>query len=107
MARWLRQRCARIAHCIRSSTEVMGGTARPGQRATIGVPWLGLLLWICACAALFVSLIMRPDGFEGEHRVAARSEAAARSTDLSYPMRSWTRPAGELSVFTVRRPPSR
>ena len=52
----LRQICARIAECIRSSTEVMGGGVRPEQRAARGLPWLRLLLWVFACAALVVSL---------------------------------------------------
>ncbi len=102
----LRQRCARVADCIRSSTEVMSGTAGPEQRAARGVPWLGLLLWMFACAALFVSLMMRPGDLDGDRRLAASSEAGAHSWELSYPVRSWTRPADELSLFT-RRPLSR
>jgi hypothetical protein len=86
----LRQRCARVADCIRSSTEVIGGTAGPEQRAARGVPWLGLLLWMFACAALFVSLMLRPGNLDGDRRVAASSEAGAHSWELSYPVRSWT-----------------
>jgi hypothetical protein len=93
----LRQRCARVADCIRSSTEVTGGTVGPEQRAARGVPWLGLLLWMFACAALFVSLMLRPGNLDGDRRVAASSEAGAHSWERSYPVRSWTRPAGELS----------
>jgi hypothetical protein len=85
----------------------MAGDARLEQRDARSVPWLRLLLWMGACAALFVSLILRPDGLEREHRVAARSEAEAHSSDLPHPVRSWTRPASELSLFTGRRPPSR
>ena len=85
----------------------MGGDAKPGQRAATGVPWLGLLLWMFACAALFVSLIMRADDLDRDRRLAARSETEAQSSDLSYPVRHLTRQASELSVFTTRRPPSR
>ena len=83
---------------------MMGGDAKPGQRAARGVPWLGLLLWMFACTALFVSLIMRDD--DRDRRVAARSETEAQSSNLSYPVRGLTRQASELSVFTTRRPPS-
>jgi hypothetical protein len=86
---------------------VMGGDAKPGKRAATGVPWLGLLLWMFACAALFVSLIIRDDDLDGDRRVAARTEAEAQSSGLSDPVRRWTHQASELSVFTARRPPSR
>jgi hypothetical protein len=89
----LRQRCARVADCIRTSTEVMAGAAGPEQRAATGVPWLGLLLWMFACAALFVSVMMRPGDLDRDRRVAVSSEAGAHSWALSYPVRSWTRPA--------------
>ena len=85
---------------------MMGGAAGPDQCAARGVPWLGLLLWMFACAALFVSLMMRPGDLDGDRRVA-RSEAGGQSWVLSDPVRSWTRPAGELSLFTVGHPPSR
>ena len=86
---------------------MMGGDAKPGQRAARGVPWLGLLLWMFACAALLVSLIMRADDLDRDHRVAARSEVEAQRSDFSYPVRRLTRQASELSLFTIRRPPSR
>ena len=86
---------------------MMGGDAKPGQRAARGVPWLGLLLWMFACAALFVSLIIRDDDLDRDRRVAARTEAEAQSSGLSDPVRRWTHQASELSVFTARRPPSR
>jgi hypothetical protein len=68
------------------------------------VPWLGLALWVFACSALFVSLIMRADDLD--RRVAARSVLKEQSSGLSDPVRSWMGPASELGVFTVRRPPS-
>jgi hypothetical protein len=103
----LRQRLARLADRIRSSTEVMGGEARPDQRGVRDVPWLGLLLWVFACAALFVSLIMRPGDLDQDRRVAARSVLKEQRAGLSAPMPSWSPPTSELGVFTVRRPPSR
>jgi hypothetical protein len=102
----LRQRLARLADRIRNSTEVMGGEARPDQRGVADVPWLGLLLWVFACAALFVSLIMRPGDLDQDRRVAARSLLKEQSAGLSSPMPSWSPPTSELGVFTVRRSPS-
>jgi hypothetical protein len=85
---------------------VMGGDARPGQRAAQGVPWLGLMLWVFACAALFVSLIMRPGDLDRD-RVAARSVVKEQNSTFSDPVRSWSPPASELGVITVRHPPPR
>jgi hypothetical protein len=92
----LRQRCARLGAWIKTSTEVMGGHARPEQRAARRVPWLGLVLWVCACAALFASLIMHPDGLDRDRRVAARTEVKEQSSGFSDPVRSWSWPASEL-----------
>jgi hypothetical protein len=103
----LRQGCARLAACIRTSTEVMGRHAKPDQRTPRDVPWLGLVLWVFACTALFVSLIMRADDLNSDRRVAARSVVKEQSSGFSDPVRSWSWPASELGVFTVRRPPSR
>jgi hypothetical protein len=100
----LRQRCARLAARITTSTKVMGGHVKAEQRTPRHVPWLGLVLWVFACAALFVSLIMRADDLDRDRRVAARS---VQSSGFSDPVRSWNWPASELGVFTVRRPPSR
>lgn len=86
---------------------MMGGDARPERRAATRVPWLGLLLWGFACAALLVSLITRADDLDHERRVLTRSETKAQSSDLSYPVRRLTRQASELSVSTGRRPLSR
>ena len=84
----------------------MGRDAKPGHRTSRGVPWLGLLLWIFACAALFVSLIMRDDHhLDRDRRVAARSEAAGHTLELPYathPMRQ----ADGLGVYTTRPPSS-
>jgi hypothetical protein len=107
MAALLRQRCARLVACIRTSTEVIGRHARPEQSTPRHVPWLGLGLWVFACAALFVSLIMRADDLNRDRRVAAHSVVKEQSSSFSDPVRSWSWPASELGVFTARRPPSR
>lgn len=101
----LLQRCARLAACIRSSTELMGSDARAGQRAARRVPWMGLLLWVFACAALFVSLIMHADDPDRDRRVAAHV-AKGQISDRPYSVPGLTRRASEFHLFTVQRPPS-
>jgi hypothetical protein len=71
------------------------------------MPWLGLLLWALACAALVVSLIMRPGDLERDRRVAAHSEPRAPVSEGSYRVRDLTRQASEISLFIARRTPSR
>jgi hypothetical protein len=102
----LHQRCARLAARIRSSTEPMGGDPRPAQRAARRVPWLGLLLWLFACAALFVSLVLRADDLDRDRRVAVRAGAAEQISDRSYSVPGLTGQASELGLFTVPAPPS-
>jgi hypothetical protein len=83
----LRQICARIAECIRSSTEVMGGGVRPEQRAARGLPWLTLLLWLFACAALVIRLVIRADDLDDPDRsLAGREGAPARSSETGRPV---------------------
>ena len=100
------QRCARLAAFIRSSTELMGGDGRPAQRAARRVPWLGLLLWVFACAALFVSLVMHADDLDRDRRVAVRAAAAEQISNRPYSVPGLTGQAGGLSLFTVQAPPS-
>jgi hypothetical protein len=85
---------------------VMGSDAGPEQRAAAGVPWLGLLLWMCACAALFVSLIMRADDLDRDRRVAASSAAVEHLLNRAHAAPALTGQAGGLSVFTARHPPA-
>lgn len=103
-ARRLRQSCARAAECIRISTEVMGGEARPKRPAAKSLPWLGLLLWVFACAALFMSLVMRAEDLDRDRRVATRSAASAQSSERAYTVPRLPRQAGEFSLFTTRPP---
>ena len=86
---------------------MMGGDASPEQGAARAVPWLGLLLWGFACAALLVSLIVRDGDVDPDRRVAARSEAKAQLLDRDYPVPRLTRQASGLSLSAPPRPPSR
>ena len=103
-ARRVRQSCARAAECIRISTEVMGGEGRPKRPAARSLPWLGLLLWVFACAALFMSLVMRAEDLDRDRRVATRSAASSQSSERAYTVPRLPRQAGEFSLFTTRPP---
>ena len=87
----LRNGCARLAERIRTSAGVTAA-ATPEQRAVTGTPWLGLLLWFFACAALFVSLMMRPD-VDHEHRVVTRNPAPPTIAGHPYTVPALTRPS--------------
>lgn len=59
----IRHRCKRVARRIRSSTRI----AHDGQgREVAGLrgAWPRLLLWVFACAALVVTLVIRADGLD-------------------------------------------
>jgi hypothetical protein len=100
------RRLPRVAGCNRRWT-VAGSDAGREQRAAAGVPWLGLLLWVFACAALFVSLIMRPNDFDGDRRVAASSAVVERMVNRAHAAPGLPGQASELSLFTAPRPTAR
>ena len=85
---------------------MMGHRTGPEQGAARAVPWMGLLLWMFACAALFVSLIMRADDLDHERRVATRSVAKEELLDRAHPLTGLTQHAGGFNLFIIRRPPS-
>ena len=89
----------------RGSTEVMDRRAGPQPHAARAVPWLGLLLWMFACAALFVSLVMRGDDLHGERRVA-RSAVEETLLERAQPVPGLTRHASGYNLFTERNPSS-
>jgi hypothetical protein len=86
---------------------VMGSDAGREQRAAGGVPWLGLLLWMCACAALFVTLMMRPHDLDRDRRVAASSAAVEHLLTHAHAAQGLAGQASRLNVFTVRHPSAR
>jgi IS5 family transposase len=106
-AGFLQQACARLAERIRVSAGVTAGDATSEQRAVTRTPWLGLLLWFCACAGLSVSLIMRPDDPERGHRVVARNAAQAPIAGHPYPAPTLTEQAREVSLIASPRLPPR
>jgi hypothetical protein len=93
----LRNGCARLGERIRMSAGVTAA-ATPEQRAVTGTPWLGLLLWFFACAALFVSLMMRPD-LDHEHRVVTRNPAPPTIAGHPYTAPALTRQASEVRLI--------
>ena len=99
-------RCARLAERIRESAGVTTGNATSAQRAATGTPWLGLLLWFFACAALFLSLMMRPDGYNRDHRVASGGPAQPPIAGYAFPVPALTEHASEVrSVVSPGLPP--
>ena len=103
----LRHGCARLAERIRESAGVTTGDATSAQRAATGTPWLGLLLWFFACAALFVSLIMRPDDLDRDHLVAARGRPSRPSRTMHSRCQALTEHASEVRLIVSPRLPSR
>jgi len=106
VATLLSNRCARLAERIRESAGVTAGDATSAQRAATGTPWLGLLLWFFTCAALFLSLMIRPDGYHRDHRVASRGLAQPPIAGYAFPVPALTEHASEVrSVVSPRLPP--
>jgi hypothetical protein len=106
-ANLLQHGCASLAERIRASTGVSAGDTTSEKGTAADTPWLGLLLWFFACAALFVSLIMRPDDLDRDRRVAARGDTVAPISDHLSGMRGLTGPASDVSLITPRRLPPR
>jgi hypothetical protein len=96
----LSNRWARLAERIRQSAGVTSE-----QSVAPGTPWLGLLLWLFACAALFVSLTMRPAELHRDHRVAARGPAQPPIVGPSYLVPALTDQASKVRLIVSPRPP--
>ena len=106
MAAALHQRCASFGAYIRSSTEVMGHRTGPEQGAARAVPWMGLLLWMFACAALLVSLIIRAEDLDDRAPGSAvRAEATQPSSEAGLPVFSSTVQAGEAAALPLSNGP--
>lgn len=78
----LGRRCANAAEQIRSSTGVLHDECRGRRSALRDSPWPRLFLWMFACAALVVSLMIRADGLD-HHGPGSTVHAEASE-------RSWT-----------------
>jgi hypothetical protein len=64
-----------------------------------------LLLWFFACAALFVSLTMRPAELDRDHRVAARDPAQQPIAAAPYLVPALTDQASKVRLIVSPRPP--
>jgi type VI protein secretion system component VasF len=104
-ATFLGRRGATVAESNGSST-VTGSDAGREQQAAVGVPWLGLLVWVFACAALFVTLIMRPNDLERDRRVAASSAAVQHLLNRAHAAPGPTGQASGQRLSTARHPPA-
>jgi hypothetical protein len=66
----------------------------------LGGPWPRLLLWVFACAALVVSLVMRPDGLDDRNpRSAVRAAATEEVSATGLSLLSSTIPHGEADIL--------
>jgi hypothetical protein len=72
----------------------------------LGGPWPRLLLWVFACAALVVSLIIRADGLDDRAPGAAvRATASEGAAKTGLPMLSSIIQRGEAGVSPKSGPP--
>ena len=101
----VRRRCKRAAKLIRSSTKIAHD--RQGRKvAGLGGPWPRLLLWIFACAALVVSLIVRADGLDDRVPGSAlRATAPEALPETGFPMLGWIIQRGEAAAWSVKSGP--
>lgn len=94
----IRRGCERAAEHIRNSAGA--AHCESGKGGSAGTPWPRLLLWVFACAALLVSLVIRADGLDDrDPGLALRAGATKPSWETSLPVFSWTVHAkeGDLS----------
>jgi hypothetical protein len=101
----LRGGCQRAAEYIRNST----GTAHDEQGREVAVedrPWPRLLLWVVACAALVVSLVIRTDGLdERDPGSAVRVMATEEVSETGRPLLSSMLPRGETDTLVIKSGP--
>jgi hypothetical protein len=102
-AGFIRRRCERAAEHIRSSTGVAHYESSKQGSAVKDRPWPRLLLWVFACAALLVSLIIRADGLDDrDPRLAVRATATKAPSATALPMLSSTIQRGEAGALSLR-----
>jgi hypothetical protein len=101
----LRGRCQRAAEYIRNST----GTAHQEQGREVAIahrPWPRLLLWILACAALVVSLVIRTDGLDDRGPGSAvRVMATEEVSETGRPLLSSMITRGEPDTLVIKSGP--
>ena len=102
----IRQRCARVAERIRNSAGVHqreGGTDRAALKER---PWPRLVLWVFACAALVVTLMVRADGLDDRDPGSTiRTATAERSWATRFPVLSAFIRRGEAGALSPRSGP--
>jgi hypothetical protein len=80
---FFRKRCERIAERIRISVGATDRNASRGRLATTGSLWPRLVLWVIACSGLFLSLLLQPNEFDRESRLATRELVEAQRSRTS------------------------
>lgn len=102
----IRRRCARAAERIRRSSGVAHHESGMHRAPVEGRPWPRLFLWVFACAALVVSLIIRADGLDDRDPGAAvRAAATERSWATRVPVLSAIIRRGEAGALSPRYGP--
>lgn len=86
-AGFIRRRCESAAEQIRSSAGMAHYESGKECSALKDTPWPRLLLWVFACTALLVSLIIRADGLDDrDPGLAVRAAAMQRSSATDLPV---------------------
>jgi hypothetical protein len=101
----LSRRCQQAAEHIRNSTGIaQDEKVREGR--VEDRPWLRLLLWVFACAALVVSLVIRTDGLdERDPRLAERAAATKEVSETGLPFLSSIIQRGEAHALALKSGP--
>lgn len=100
-AGFIRRRCESAAEQIRSSAGVAHYESGKECSAGKDTPWPRLLLWVFACTALLVSLIIRADGLDDrDPGLAVRAAAVQRSSATDLPVFRSTVQSGEAGALS-------
>jgi hypothetical protein len=101
----LRRRCQRAAEHIRNLTGIAHD--EKGRQGWVeDRPWPRLLLWVFACAALVVSLVIRADGLDDrDPRSAVRAAATKENGETGLPVLSSIPRRGEAGASFLKSEP--
>lgn len=101
-ADFIRRRCKSAAERIRRSAGVAHYESGKESSAVQVAPWPRLLLWMFACTALLVSLIIRAEDLDRPApQLAARTEATQPSSETDLPVSGSTIQAGETAALPL------
>ena len=101
----LRRGCQVAAEHVRNSTGI--AYDEKGREGPVkDMPWPRLLLWVFACAALVVSLVIRTDGLDQRHpRMAERAAATKEVSETGLPFLGSIIQRGEAHALALKSGP--